>query len=311
MDTLTLINIAVFILILIGVICGFGAYLCGRYVRRVFGSIDEILERILAKKFDEPIKTVGENRLSKLSHKANRVMDMCISEVAQTAAEKETIQSFISDLSHQMKTPLAAIAMYTELLAEGGLSEEERQDFLSRTKMSTEKLQWLTENLTKISRLEVGAILLNLKNSSIKQTISEAVVAVLAEADKKNISIAVTDFSNTPLYHDKRWTVEALVNILENAIKYSDEKGEVLVEMWQLQQYSKITITNNGVGIPEEERHLIFKRFYRGENAEDKAGFGLGLYLANVIMEKQGGYIMVDSSDEKVAFSLFLRNCEE
>ena len=292
-------------------LCILTMFLCRRYVNRAFDSVDKVLERILSKNFDEPVNTVGEDRISKLAHKANRIMDMCISEITQSTAEKKTIQGFISDMSHQMKTPLASIAMYIELLGEGGLSAEEQQDFISRMKTGTEKLQWLVESLIKMSRLETGVIALSPAKLGIKQTISDAISGVLAEADRRGITIAVSSFDDVFLHHDRKWTVEAIGNIMENAVKYSHEDSEIVVSVKALHQYTKIAVTNKGVGIPKSDWHLIFKRFYRGANVKNKEGVGLGLYLATVIMEKQGGYIMVDSEPEQsTTFSLFLQNCK-
>ena len=292
-------------------LCLFTVLLCRRYVVRSIDSVDKILERILSKNYSTSSEAVGDNRISKLTHKANRIIDMCVAEVAQSNTEKETIQGFISDMSHQMKTPLAGISMYLELIAEGNLSDDDMQDFISRMKNSTDKLQWMMDSLIKMSRLEAGAIMLALTSSSIKQTISESIMGVLAEADKKNIGISVSDFADVSLKHDKKWTIEALANILENAVKYSVAGGEILVSVEPLQQYTKICITDYGIGISKEDYPLIFKRFYRGQNVKNKEGAGLGLYLATVIMKKQGGYIVVDSVvGQNTTFSLFLQNCK-
>ena len=291
-------------------ICLLTVFFCYRYNKKTFDTIDGILERILSKRYDELNKSTSDNRISKLIHKANRVISMCVHEVTQTNAEKETIQGFISDMSHQMKTPLAAIAMYTELLAEGGLTEAEQQDFLTRMKVSTAKLQWMTESLIKMSRLETGIITPNPIESGIKQTISESVLAAGKAADDR--SIVVVDFDDVVLYHDKKWTVEAIGNIFENAVKYSEEGSEIIVTIKPMQQYTSINITNKGAGIPRSDWHLVFKRFYRGANVRDKEGVGLGLYLVRLIMQKQSGYVMVDSvPNEYTTFSLFLQNCKK
>ena len=291
--------------------CALTVFLCRRYVRQAFNSIDEVLDRILSQDNSLSCEIMGEDRISKLKHKARRIMDMCVSEVAQTREEKETIQGFISDMSHQMKTPLSGISMYADLLLEGSLSADEQTEFLSRMKSSTEKLQWVMDSLIKMSRLEVGAIQLSPVDTNIKQTISDAIGSVIAAAAKKNINITVSDFQDMPLYHDKKWTREAIVNVLENAVKYSAPDGGIQVSVEPLPIYTKVIITDYGIGINKNDWHLIFKRFYRGQNVSDKEGAGLGLYLAALIMEKQGGYIMVDSTPGNfTSFSLFLQNCK-
>lgn len=286
---------------------------CRRYILRAFNSIDAVLDRVLSK--DNTLlssEITGESRISKLTYKARRIMDMCVSEVTQTKEEKETIQGFISDMSHQMKTPLSGISMYADLLLEKNLSADEQQEFLCRIKSSADKLQWMMDSLIKMSRLEVGAIQLAPASENIKRTISDAIGSVLAAASKKNINIFVADFEPMQLYHDRKWTREAIANVLENAVKYSEPGGKIDVSIEPMSLYTKVSIADYGTGIEKSDWNMIFKRFYRGQNAEDKEGAGLGLYLAELIMEKQGGYIMVDSvPGESTTFSLFLQNCKE
>ena len=292
--------------------CALTVFLCRRYVRRSFNSIDTVLDRVLMKDVNLLSEITDESRISKLTYKARRIMDMFVSEVMQTKEEKETIQSFISDMSHQMKTPLSGISMYADLLLEGNLSADEQKEFLSRAKISVEKLQWILESLIKMSRLEVGAIQLSPVETGITQTILDAIGSVVGAAAKKNINITVAEFQDMQLWHDKKWTCEAIANVLENAVKYSAPNGEIKVSVEPLPIYTKIIVTDYGIGVDKNDWHLIFKRFYRGQNVADKEGAGLGLYLTARIMEKQGGYIMVDSvPGEFTSFSLFLQNLQK
>ena len=297
----------VHVLIIAMVICVLNIWLCRRYVVRVVSAVDDVLERILARELSPPMATSHEDRISKLTHKANRITRMLTDETTRAKAEKETVQGFISDLSHQMKTPLSGIAMYTELMLEPDITYENTQEFLSRVKISVDKLQWMTDSLIKLSRLETGIIALNVTRTGIRDTIMQAVTLVQGEAYRHDITVIVNDFKDLPLCHDKKWTVEAIVNILDNAVKYSPTGGVITVDMTLLQQYVKIVISDTGIGIPKEEWNKIFKRFYRGQNVKDKEGVGLGLYLVRVIMESQGGYVMVGADKEiGTDFSLFL-----
>lgn len=280
-----------------------------KYVENTFHALDTLLDQMYTKNTDLLSETTGESRISKLTHKARRITERSIAEARQNKGEKETIQGFISDMSHQMKTPLSGISMYTDLLLAGNLTKEEQQEFLSRIKSDTENLQWMMESLIKMSRLEVGAIQLCPADGNIRQTISDAVGSVIAAAAKKEISVTAVQIPDQMLYHDRKWTREAMVNILENAVKYSAPNSEIQVSVDPLPLYTKINITDHGPGIPKSDWHLIFKRFYRGENAKDQEGAGLGLYLASLIMERQGGYIMVDALPGSfTSFSLFLQN---
>lgn len=289
--------------------CVVTALFCRRFVLQAFNSIDVILDRVLTKELSSPDEMTGDDRVSKLSHKAKRVVELCVSEVRRTKKEQETVQGFISDMSHQMKTPLSGISMYLDLMLEGSLSAEDEREFLFRIKAGTDKLKWMMDSLIKMSRLEVGAISLNPAPELICQTISEAIGFVLAAASKKSISINIKEFEDVLLYHDRKWTVEAFVNVLENAVKYSETGGFIEISVEVLPIYTKVVVTDHGIGIEKGDWNNVFKRFYRGENVKESEGVGLGLYLAALIMEKQGGYIMVDSvTGEFTSFSLYLKN---
>lgn len=292
--------------------CSMIVFFCYQYTKTAFDSIDKMLDTILSKHAELPLKTVTDSRISKLTHKAEKIVQRNAMEMTQTAQEKEKIQSFISDLSHQMKTPLAGITMYTDLLLEGSITASEQQEFLSRTKAETEKLKWMMDCLVKISRLEVGAIEISPVPAGIKQTISDSISSVYSVASKKNITIETTDFEDDSVFQDRKWTSEAMTNILENAVKYSKPDQEIDIAVERLPLYTKISITDHGIGIPPDEWNLIFKRFYRGKNVRSVEGAGLGLYLASLILQKQGGYILVDSKvGHYTTFSLFLQNCKK
>lgn len=299
-------------IIIAAAICLLTVLFSYRYVRKTIDSIDQVLDSVLAGNTELPFEATADSRLSKLTHKAVKIIRMNIADIYQTKQEKEIIQSFISDMSHQMKTPLSGVAMYTDLLLEGCITEAERQEFLSRVKTGTEKLQWMMASLVKMSRLEVGAIELSPVPAGIKQTISDSISSVYGAASKKNISIQTAYFEDIPLLHDRKWTDEAITNILENAIKYSSEGGEINISVETLPIYTKIIITDYGIGIDFDEWNSVFKRFYRGRNAKGVDGTGLGLYLASLIFQKQSGYILVDSKPGKyTTFSMFLQNCKK
>ncbi|GIP33395.1 sensor histidine kinase KdpD [Paenibacillus sp. J2TS4] len=301
--------VAIFIVV---ILCSLTIFFCYVYVRKNFDSMDKVLDSVLNKNAEPSPETEVDSRLSKLNHKAMRIIQMNLSDISQTKQEKEKIQSFISDMSHQMKTPLSGVSMYTDLLLEGNITAAEQQEFLSRIKAGTEKLQWLMDSLVKMSRLEVGAIELSPVPAGIRQTISDSISSVYGAAARKNLSIHTACSDDVFLLHDRKWTCEAITNILENAVKYSPPNGEIHISVEALPIYTKIGITDYGIGIAPEEWNFIFKRFYRGRDAKTVDGAGLGLYLASLILQKQGGYILVDSKPGKyTTFSLFLQNCKK
>lgn len=287
-------------------------FCCRKYIDKTYKEIDTVLDHVLAGNINIPFETEADSRLSKLTHKAIKAVGIHNMSAMQLKQEKETIQGFISDMSHQMKTPLSSICLYTDMLLEQDVSTDESREFLLRTKECADKLQWMMDSLIKMSRLEVGAIELTPASQGIKQTISDGITVVLGAAVKKNITIETDSFTDINLFHDRKWTEEAIANILENAVKYGYSDSTIRIGIETLPIYTKIIVTNQGIGIASNEWNLIYKRFYRGQNARETNGAGLGLYLASLIMEKQGGYILVDSQPgQYTSFSLFLQNCKK
>mgnify|MGYP002508025798 CR=1 FL=1 len=192
-------------------------------------------------------------------------------------------------------------------LLEQPVTEEKRQEFLQASSGQLEKLDFLMQAMIKTSRLETGVISLDRKTQPIYNTLASALGGILLNAEKKNIHVNVDCPSDILLAHDKKWTSEALFNILDNAVKYTPTGGtiQVSVQSWEL--YVKIDITDSGKGIAENRQGMIFKRFYREEEVHDVEGIGIGLYLAREIITMQGGYIKVTSAvGSGSTFSVFL-----
>lgn len=212
----------------------------------------------------------------------------------QLAQEENSTKALITDISHQLKTPLASIKMSHELSVTSDLSEEERQSFTETETREIHKMEVLLDELVKLSRLENSMIQIKCEKCSIKKTIREAVSQIYIKANAKEIEICVDMENDVETLHDHKWTVEALVNILENAVKYSPQRTTVTIHVSCLVNHVLIQIEDEGIGIPEGELHMIFKRFYRGSNAKDmvKEGAGVGLYLARSIIEQQGGSVV-------------------
>lgn len=225
---------------------------------------------------------------------------------------KEQVMELLSDLSHQLKTPLANIILDIELLEAGKLrniSINEEKEFLSHAKAQAATMQWQLQCLLKASRLENGIIQFQAGYAGIKPTVAKAVSAVYAQASAKQIELYVEEFENISLYHNPKWTAEAMANVLENAIKYSPIGSQVSVIVSRMDIYTRITFQDQGPGIPETEYNKIFQRFYRGNREEEKEGSGLGLYLAQLIMQSERGYITAESKiGHGSKFHFFLLN---
>ncbi len=250
-----------------------------------------------------------ETRESKIASQLRRILSNAYFKENQAVKEKNQVTELISDLSHQLKTPLANIIMNMELLQNNTLSQEEQKEFLEHTRAQADKMSWLMKDLLKASRLENGIIQFHSENTGIKETIARSLDAVYAQAAAKRIRLSADTFQDFPLYHNPKWTAEAMSNILENAIKYSPENSHIRIAITRLDIYTRITISDEGIGIPESEYNDIFKRFYRGKSVEQQEGNGLGLYLAQLILQCEKGYITVASKiGQGSSFSLFLLN---
>lgn len=272
--------------------------------------LDIILENYLKKDFrDTDNQDIYETRESKVVSQLYQILDTADFKQNRAIGEKNQVMELISDLSHQLKTPLANIVMDMELLQNDSLERKTQKEFLEHAKSQADKMQWLMKDLLKASRLENGIINFDAGNTGIKETIAKAVGAVYAQAAEKQIQISVEEFTDFPLYHNVKWTAEALTNILENAIKYSPEKSCIRISISVMDMYSCIIISDEGIGISENEYNRIFQRFYRGKDTENQDGNGLGLYLAQLILQCEKGYITVSSkSGHGSKFSVFLLN---
>ena len=240
------------------------------------------------------LTSAEERRLKNSENELNDIYEQQLSDLKERLAQEEnSTKALITDISHQLKTPLASIKMSHELSLTADFSEEERQSFVETETREILRMEALLDELVKLSRLENSMIQIQCEKCSIKKTISEAVSQIYRKANSKQIDICVDMENDVETLHDHKWTVEALVNILDNALKYSPSGTAVNIYVSCLINHVLIQIEDEGIGIPEGELHEIFKRFYRGSNTKSlvKDGAGVGLYLARNIIEQQGGSI--------------------
>ncbi|MDO4338196.1 MAG: HAMP domain-containing sensor histidine kinase [Eubacteriales bacterium] len=214
--------------------------------------------------------------------------------------EKERVKGLISDISHQTRTPVANMKLYLELLDDEELSQNGRE-FLGKLKEQMEKIDFLMQSMIKMSRLETGILQIHKEDKDLYETIRHAVADVVPEAASKGIDLYVSGEENMKLRHDVKWTEEAIYNILDNAIKYTEPGGKIHIRAERQELFFRLSISDTGKGIAPERQAEIFTRFYREPEVHDKPGVGIGLYLARMIMELQNGYIEVQSETGKGA----------
>lgn len=249
----------------------------------------------------------AETSFARISHRLERLYN--IMQINRNKAEKEKaeLQSLLSDISHQTKTPISNLKMINDTLLARRMTEEKQREFLQAAGSQLDKLDFLIQAMVKTSRLETGVITLEKKIVPFADTLTAALNGVLAPLEKKQIILLVDCPEHLAFSHDRRWTAEALYNILDNAVKYTPAYGSISVNVQEWEMYIKIVIADTGRGIPEKEQAAIFRRFYREEVVHDVDGIGIGLFLSREIITMQGGYILVTSDvGNGSAFSVFL-----
>lgn len=301
-----LMSAGIFVLLLIGI-------LWSRYLEyltiRFSDSVCDTIDRLSTEKSVPHIDGTDNAAQTRVKESLYRYYDVMTDRQADSMKAKQAIQEIVSDISHQVKTPVANIKIYSGILQNHELEQETKKEFLDQLNGQIEKLDFLMQSMIKMSRLETGIVTLSVKAASLYDTIVQALNVVLVKAEEKHIELSADCGSDLIALHDPRWTAEALGNILDNAVKYTPDGGSVSVTVRSWQYFMRIDIEDTGIGISEEHYHDIFKRFYRGEEAASQEGVGIGLYLAREIVTYENGYISVKSKVGRgTTFSVYLPN---
>lgn len=278
--------------------------------RKTYRLIDRLLDSVLnQEKITD--SDVEEGEYSAFVSKIKQIQDVLDNHVDSAEQEKEQVKKLVSNMTHQLKTPLANISLYAEFLSNEQITPEQKATFYEKIQRQIDKLSWIVESLSKMVKLEQNIDDFEIKCIGIKQTILGAVDTIYEKLSKKKIHFKLESFEDSILYHNRKWTEEVFVNLLENAVKYTDFGGSISICVINYDLYTEIQITDNGRGIRQEELTDIFKRFYRSPEVETMEGSGIGLYLSNLILEKEKGYMTVKSEYRKGScFSVFLQNCK-
>ena len=236
----------------------------------------------------------SETLFAHINHRLTRLYQIMQENRRKVEEERQELQTLVSDISHQVKTPVSNLKMVTDTLLTRPVTEAERIDFIKGVRSQTDKLDFLFQALVKTSRLETGVIRLEKKPGRIYDTVAQAMSGIVYAAEKKQIGVSV----DCP---------EAIFNLLDNAVKYTPAGGKITVTIEEWEMYAEIKVADTGKGISERNQAAIFRRFYREEEIHEQPGVGIGLYLAREIVTKQGGYIKVVSElGNGSAFSIML-----
>lgn len=275
----------------------------GKTLRR----LDEMLEQAINGEFEE--ERYDETELSRLEAKWKQYLTTSKMSMEQLNKNREGMQALVSDISHQTRTPLSNILLYSQLLCEQTDNQEEKH-LAEQIVRQAEKLEFLIQALVKMSRLESNVLVLKPQRQPIEPLLLEAMEEILPKAEKKKIHVKLQgNPSHMQAVYDKKWTAEALGNILDNAVKYSTLESTVEVTVEKFEFYVCISVRDEGIGISEEERAQIFSRFYRSAEVQQEDGIGIGLYLAREIVQKEKGYMKVLSKKGKGStFKMYLKS---
>ena len=270
---------------------------------KIIRSLDKMIDKAINGTFTE--ENIDETMLSSVEAKLAGYLSASELSARNVAAEKERIKELISDISHQTKTPIANILLYTELLKEQELNEQART-CVEETAAQAEKLSFLIITLVKLSRLETGVFTLSPTKGELMPMLEKIYRQYLPKAEEKRLRFTLEPTGAQAVF-DEKWCSEAIGNIVDNAIKYTDS-GFVTISVKEYEMFCLVVISDSGQGIAEEEQGRIFTRFYRSPSVSQKDGIGVGLYLAREIVNGCGGYIKVSSEVGKgTAFSVFFQ----
>ena len=284
------------------IISGVLAYRSRKRVMHIMNTLEDMLHQAMNGSFHA--EQYDESRLSKIEAALSDYLAASSISAQNVADEKDKLSALISDISHQTKTPLSNLVLYGELLEQSPLDDEQRRN-ITAIRMQTEKLQFLIDALVKLSRLENGIIVLSRQHMPLSPLLHDVCFQLQEKVNEKGITLTLEDTEDMANI-DPKWTQEAIFNIVDNAVKYTD-RGGVTIRVTAYDLFTRIDITDTGIGIPMEEHPKVFDRFYRAESARQKDGVGIGLYLAREIISREGGYIKVHSIPEHGSvFSVFL-----
>lgn len=292
-----------FVVFMIGVLLILLALLLSFHAQHVLNRLDNILDTAISGDFHP--SCYDESQLSRTEQKFSQFLSA--STLSRTAldADRARIQALIGDMSHQSRTPIANILLYTGLLAEESLTDDQ-QALVEQAIAQTEKLNFLIDSLVKTSRLESGMVQVSPVYSPLADLLHHLQDSFAADAQRKNIHFTV-ERSNICANFDPKWTAEAIGNLIDNAIKYTPAGGSVRVFVEAFELFCAIVVKDTGPGIAETEHAKIFSRFYRSPDMAAVPGVGIGLYLTREILHKQNGYIKLYSTPGHGAkFSAFL-----
>lgn len=241
------------------------------------------------------IECDDEGELYRLFHTVNSLAAVLNAHADNELREKEFLKNTISDISHQLKTPLAALNIYNGLLQDGDMELSAVKEFTDLSEQELDRIEILVQNLLKITKLDAGAIVLEKTTENVADMLRDVELHFAYRAKQEHKELVLSGPEEVLLFCDRDWLTEAIDNIVKNALDHTESGDAVHITWKALPNAVQIAVKDNGCGIHPEDLHHIFKRFYRSRFSQDKQGIGLGLPLAKTIVEAHSGTIEVDS----------------
>ena len=242
------------------------------------------------------LNTYEEGSLSKLFGSIDAMSTSLNTHILKEKQNKEFLKNTISDISHQLKTPLTALMMYNQILQEESHNSEIVENFVQKSQNELERIESLIQNLFKITKIDSKTIILNKASVNVKKLITKILYSFETRAEKEGKSISIRGLENTNLFCDYEWISEALSNLIKNALDNTKENDKIMIEWVETPITTIISVSDTGNGIHIEDIHHIFKRFYRSKFSKSNQGLGLGLPLVKSIIEQHNGTITVESN---------------
>ncbi|BBF44107.1 sensor protein resE [Lachnospiraceae bacterium KM106-2] len=255
--------------------------------RYEYKRLNQMIDDAIRGEFNEV--NYDESVLSQLECKWRQYLTASKMSLDNVEEERKSMKELVSDISHQTRTPLANIKLYSQLLEEQ--SEDGPNEYVEQIRKQADKLEFLIQALIKMSRLESETIQMNPIAQKVAPLLENVYEECVQKAAHKKITVHNEIDKEENAVYDLKWTSEALYNALDNAIKYSEEGTDIYLRVKQYEMYTRITVEDQGIGILEQEREKVFQRFYRSPSVQQKDGIGIGLFLAREIISKQHGYM--------------------
>ena len=286
------------ITLLPGIIAIVGIFLLySLHLREIYRKIDGIntyINEILNDRYPLSMKEYEEGAFSTLKDDIFKITNKLREQSETLEKEKKYLETTLSDISHQLKTPLTSMNVINNLLEDDKLDKKVRMEFCHKNAAQLERIEWLVTSLLKLSRLESGTIQLKKEKVKVIELVEQALAPLEIPIELKNQKVVMDGKKNVEIIGDKNWTVEALVNIIKNAHEHTAENGTITISWSENPIYVELMIQDNGEGIYEEDLHHIFERFYKGSH-NTKESIGIGLNMAYLIIHRQDGTIDVQS----------------